>query len=222
MNRINIFLVLLVGICLQPTVLWADVPDLNGVWKLGTNDIQIVQTGNKVISEHKNQDIAAILGNNRFELEISGNLLKGRVATFLPNNKGQPDLSKKKFCGDNWATWSDITLALSADGNRLEGKWLSIKQDGNKKGCPRSNVSSWVTYVLTRQIMPPPAPVAVSAPPPPATPVVINNFNIEQPAPKEHHVEDSCRDEEPGVRKRECKAMREMERDIKKLKENVE
>ena len=69
--------------------------------------------------------------------------------------------------------------------------------------------------------------IAPIAPPPQQTqapdaaPVTINIINIEQPAPKEHHhhAEDPCRDEEPGVRQRECRAMQEMERDIKKSKE---
>ncbi len=129
-------------------------PNLSGTWaSTEVNSLVLEQDGNRVTAEQKSPDIEAMMGKKLFEGTLAGQVIKGRVATVLPNEQ-------KEFCGKKWARWTDFELSLSDDGNRLEGKWLKYQQSTKVKGCPDSG-SSWQPWVLTRTA----APIPVDLPP---------------------------------------------------------
>jgi len=137
---------LLAGFFVLPVM--ADDLNVTGTWDSNVGPLELTQSGNDVTAIQKDLDIANALGNNMFEAKISDHLLKGRVETIL-------DSSHKKFCDTNWASWVDLELTLSEDGNRLEGKWIKITQSTDVKGCPVTG-RDWEPWVLTRNLNAPP------------------------------------------------------------------
>ena len=131
-------------LCILPSraLIGADL-DLSGRWESSEfGELELRQSGNKVIAKQKSPNIAALLGENMFLGELSGNVIKGKIATVL-------EVGDKEFCGKNWASWVDFELKMSSDGNRLEGKWLKGRHNISKKGCLLTG-SSWETFKLTR------------------------------------------------------------------------
>ena len=139
-------LVLFVSIGL-PNGLMAANLDLSGWWGASeVGQLELKQSGNKVIAKQNDPDIAAALGENMFVGELSGNVIKGKVATFLAKEK-------KAFCGKNWANWVDFELTVSPDGNSLNGKWLQGHHTITEKGCPLAT-ANWEPVTLTRAALP--------------------------------------------------------------------
>jgi hypothetical protein len=131
--------------------------DLSGTWaSTEVNSLVLLQAGSRVTAEQKSPDIEAMMGKNLFEGTLNGQVIKGRVATVLPNEQ-------KEFCGKKWARWTEFELTLSADGNRLEGQWHKYQQSTKVKGCPDSG-SSWQPWVLTRTAAPLPVELPATGP----------------------------------------------------------
>lgn len=136
------FLMLLGALFLSTQAVAAD-RDLSGTWASTEVEYLVLeQNGNQVTAAQRSPEIAAELGNNLFEGVLSGQVIKGRVATALPDQQ-------RTFCAKNWANWVEFELTLSLDGTRLEGQWLQATQSTAKKGCP-FKASAWVPWVLTR------------------------------------------------------------------------
>lgn len=146
---------------------WAVEPDLSGWWGAGQTNGEVVgelhlkQDGARVSAQQKMPELAKEFGPEMFKGEIHGRVLKGKVITFVPG--------KKETCGKNWASWTDLELTLSADGNRLEGRWLQEKSTISAAGCSVTG-TQWVPWALTRAVAPPAAttkalPVALAGVP---------------------------------------------------------
>ena len=67
-------------LCILPSrmLIGADL-DLSGWWKSSeVGELELRQSGNKVIAKQKLSNIAALLGENMFLGELSGNVIKGK------------------------------------------------------------------------------------------------------------------------------------------------
>jgi hypothetical protein len=155
----NYYLLFLLLTILQSGTLLAAESDLSGWWESVIDDgfanlnfgkMELKQTGSKVIGKQESPEIAAFLGENRFEGDMSGNKIKGKFATIIEGENA------KETCGKNWAQWSEFELVLSPDGNRLEGKWLQHHSNINVPGCPRSPSDQpvWKPMTFTRTTPP--------------------------------------------------------------------
>lgn len=122
--------------------------DLSGWW--GTSavgELELKQVGDVVMARQKDPDIVEALGDKMFEGKLVGNVVKGRIATVLPDHM-------KAVCGKKWANWVDFELTLSLDGSRLEGKWLQHYRSDLKGECPVES-AEWQPWALQRAAAPP-------------------------------------------------------------------
>ncbi len=151
MTRMKCIAMILVWMLLSaPHLVAAADPDLSGWWNIVelldvSGELQLKQSGSRVVAKQRDADIAAVYGDIMFEGEVTGNVIKGRVITVLPG--------QKEICGKNWGKWVNFELTLAADGNRLEGKWMQYKQSTSQQDCPVTG-STWRPWSMSRTAAP--------------------------------------------------------------------
>jgi len=99
-------------------------PDFSGLWLRDDGGmIKISQDGTKIKAVHvkvvpENHELYGFApGDTHFEGVAHGRTINGNVMGHLPIAKW------KSLCPRSWAFWSENELALSEDGNTLEGRW---------------------------------------------------------------------------------------------------
>jgi outer membrane protein OmpA-like peptidoglycan-associated protein len=124
--------------CVSQTRAQEQAPDLSGLWimeaELGAPNIpnvKMVQDGTKVKSVFVDVDPGNkwgwVIGDPDLDVTIDGRSIRGKINTHYPV------IPFKTNCPDIWAYWTDVELTISADGNKLEGRWK--KRTSDDKTC---------------------------------------------------------------------------------------
>jgi hypothetical protein len=144
--------------------------DLSGVWIREDGGIaRMVQEGNRLTAVHLEvttqvRDVFGFRpGDEHFVATVDGRSIRGKMRSHLP-------VGWKTRCPDQWAHLSDIELAVSPDGNTLEGRWKKITI--GSRGC-QQEAEEWLPRRYTRQ-------AAVSEPPGELTVTAIVPLSVRQ------------------------------------------